>query len=125
MGQLRRGRLRELLLACAAGRWLRRIGWLLGLGGRLERRLAGLLWLGMTGPRDPLTNPLPLTIWVVWWIGLVPLQGLWGNLWRWIDPWRGVLALIRAQGARAPLSSGPVRRAATGVVPLSPAAAAR
>ena len=30
--------------------------------------LAGLLWLGLTGPRDPLTNPLPLTVWVVWWI---------------------------------------------------------
>ena len=69
--------------------------------------LAGLLWLGLTGPRDPLTNPLPLTVWVVWWIGLVALQGVWGNLWRWIDPWRGVLVLIRAEGWRAPLHLSP------------------
>ncbi|MEP3331804.1 hypothetical protein [Sedimentitalea sp.] len=54
-----------------------------------------LIWLGMTGPRDPLTNPLPLAIWTVWWVGLVSLQGVLGDLWRWIDPWRGPVALTR------------------------------
>lgn len=57
--------------------------------------LCALVWLGMTGPRDPLTNPLPLAIWTVWWIGLVSLQGLFGDIWRWIDPWHGPVILTR------------------------------
>lgn len=57
--------------------------------------LCVLVWLGMAGPRDPLTNPLPLAIWTVWWIGLVSLQGLFGNIWRWIDPWYGPVTLTR------------------------------
>lgn len=57
--------------------------------------LCALVWLGMTGPRDPLTNPLPLAIWTLWWIGLVSLQGVFGDLWRWLDPWRGPVALTR------------------------------
>ncbi|MDU9002355.1 hypothetical protein QO231_00660 [Sedimentitalea todarodis] len=73
--------------------------------------LCALVWLGMTGPRDPLTNPLPLAIWTLWWIGLVSLQGLIGDLWRWIDPWRGPVTLTRHllwQGAllRLPASLG-------------------
>ncbi|MDK3073744.1 hypothetical protein QO034_11525 [Sedimentitalea sp. JM2-8] len=54
-----------------------------------------LLWVGLAGPRDPLANPLTLVVWTVWWIGLVTLQGLFGNLWRWINPWTGPVALTR------------------------------
>ncbi len=57
-----------------------------------------LLWLvyvGLNGPRDPLANPLPLTVWTVWWVGLVFVQGFLGNVWRWIDPWRGAVWAVR------------------------------
>ncbi len=65
--------------------------------------LACLVWIGLTGSRDPLANPLPLFIWTLWWIGLVVLQGLIGNLWRWINPWSGPAALLaRLTGMRAP-----------------------
>ena len=49
-----------------------------------------MLWLlaaGIAGSRDPLSNPLPLTVWTLLWIGLTLLQGLFGNLWHWINPW--------------------------------------
>ncbi|MEM8775220.1 MAG: hypothetical protein AAGF53_09310 [Pseudomonadota bacterium] len=47
-----------------------------------------LIWQGVFGPRDPLANPMPLVFWTVFWIVLVTLQGIFGNLWRWIDPFR-------------------------------------
>ena len=57
--------------------------------------LLGLVWVGQNGSRDPLANPLPLFIWTIWWIGFVTLQGLLGNLWRWVNPWSGPVALTR------------------------------
>lgn len=56
--------------------------------------LAVLVWIGLAGPRDPLANLLPLTVWTIWWIGLVVLQGVVGNIWRWINPWTGPAALL-------------------------------
>lgn len=38
--------------------------------------LLALIWAGFNGPRDPLSNPLPLMVWTVFWIGLVSVQGL-------------------------------------------------
>jgi hypothetical protein len=40
-----------------------------------------ILATGLFGSRDPLANPLPLTIWTVWWVGLTLLHALAGNLW--------------------------------------------
>lgn len=57
--------------------------------------LVALLVIGMTGPHDPTRNPLPLAIWALWWVALVTLQGLLGNIWRWINPWTGPYALAR------------------------------
>lgn len=66
--------------------------------------LGWLVWRGLMGPGDPGVNPLPLAIWVVFWIVLVTLQGLVGDLWRWINPWVGVGALLhRVTGMRTPL----------------------
>ncbi|UXX81830.1 hypothetical protein N7U68_11915 [Roseovarius pelagicus] len=66
-----------------------------------------LVWLvlaGLYGSRDPLGNPLPLTVWTVWWIAMVSVQGLIWNHWRWTNPWTGPAALMaRAVGERAPL----------------------
>ena len=61
-----------------------------------------MLWLlaaGIVGSRDPLSNPLPLTVWTLLWIGLTLLQGLFGNLWHWIDPW---YAPVRMAGRLVP-----------------------
>lgn len=54
-----------------------------------------LIWLGLAGPRDPLANPLPLTVWTLWWIGMVTVQGVFGDIWRRIDPLVGPSALLR------------------------------
>lgn len=50
---------------------------------------AVLLAAGFWGSRDPLSNPLPLTVWTLLWAGLVPLQGVLGDLWSWLNPWHG------------------------------------
>ena len=54
-----------------------------------------LITVGFIGSHDPLKNLLPLTIWTVWWIGFVFIQGILGNLWRWVDPWSGLFYLAR------------------------------
>jgi len=56
--------------------------------------LLGLILIGFVGSRDPLKNPLPLVIWTFWWIGLVGVQGLIGNLWHWINPFSGLCELL-------------------------------
>jgi hypothetical protein len=61
--------------------------------------VCALLLAGVSGSRDPLSNPLPLVFWTVWWVGLTLAIGVFGNLWRWLEPWygpyRAVTALIR------------------------------
>ncbi|MGD9912765.1 MAG: hypothetical protein AB7S80_01700 [Rhizobiaceae bacterium] len=62
---------------------------------------AALVSAGFAGSRDPLSNPLPLTIWTLLWIGLTLVQGLAGNLWHWISPWYGPARLMAlATGGR-------------------------
>ncbi|MEY8829931.1 hypothetical protein AB9K34_16210 [Sedimentitalea sp. XS_ASV28] len=78
--------------------------------------LCALVWLGLSGPRDPLTNPLPLMIWTVWWIALVTVQGLFGDLWRWIDPWHGPVALSRWALWRGPALRLPVQLGYSGAI---------
>jgi hypothetical protein len=66
--------------------------------------LLWLVWRGLDGPRDPMANPLSLSVWVVFWIVLVSLQGLLGDLWRCLNPWTGLAAVIgRTAGRRPPL----------------------
>lgn len=79
--------------------WLR---YLVNLG--VTILLGWLVWRGLVGPGDPGVNPLPLGIWVVFWIGIVSVQGLIGDIWRWLNPWVGVGALLHdLTGTRAPL----------------------
>ena len=65
--------------------------------------LAWLVYVGVEGPRDPLANPLPLTIWTLWWVGLVFVQGFVGDIWRWINPWAGPAWIFRALLGHQPL----------------------
>lgn len=63
-----------------------------------------LVWRGLAGSRDPMANPLTLSVWVVFWIALVSLQGIFGDLWRYLNPWTGLAAMTRrVTGRRAPL----------------------
>ena len=56
--------------------------------------LWGAIAIGLTGPRDPLTNMLPLLVWTIFWIGMPLIQATLGDLWRVINPWRGVYRLL-------------------------------
>jgi hypothetical protein len=40
-------------------------------------------------------NVAPLVVFVVWWVGLVPLSALFGNVWRELNPWATMARLIR------------------------------
>ena len=59
--------------------------------------LAILVAAGFFGSRDPLSNPLPLTVWTLLWVGLTLVQGLFGNLWALDQP------LVRAVADRPAL----------------------
>jgi len=64
---------------------------------------AALITAGFAGSRDPLSNPLPLTLWTLLWAGLVLVQGLAGDVWRWLNPWYGPWRLaVSVFGPRAP-----------------------
>ena len=58
--------------------------------------LAVMVTAGFLGSRDPLSNPLPLTVWTLLWVGLTLVQGVFGNLWAWINPWYGPWRLASA-----------------------------
>ncbi len=57
--------------------------------------LVVLVFAGFYGTRDPLENPLPLTIWTLWWIVFTILTAIVGNLWVYLNPWSGPLRLAR------------------------------
>lgn len=57
--------------------------------------LAILLAAGVWGSRDPLSNPLPLVVWTVLWVGMMLVQGVFGNIWAWVNPWTGPIWLLR------------------------------
>jgi hypothetical protein len=50
---------------------------------------AFLIAAGLFGSRDPLSNPLPLLVWTLLWAGFTLLQGVFGDLWSWLNPWYG------------------------------------
>ena len=63
--------------------------------------LAVLIVLGFIGPRDPVENLLPLAIWTLWWVEIVMLHPLFGNLWEAINPFTGPRALVTGRFGRA------------------------
>ena len=62
--------------------------------------LGFLVYAGQFGSNDPLANPLPLFIWTVWWVLLLLLQAICGNIWSWINPWSGLYTLIRGNARK-------------------------
>ena len=71
--------------------------------------LAVLIAAGFFGSRDPLSNPLPLTVWTLLWVGLTLVQGVFGNLWAWINPWYGPWRAVSALLGRARSDPPPKR----------------
>ncbi|WP_298919919.1 hypothetical protein [uncultured Roseobacter sp.] len=65
---------------------------------------AFLIYLGLFGSRNPLSNLMPLTFWTVGWVALVSLSGVFGNIWLWLNPWSGIYRLI---GPQRPLMTLP------------------
>ncbi len=65
--------------------------------------LAALVGLGIAGPPDPLSNPLPLVFWTVGWVGVVSLSGIVGNLWTCLNPWTGLYHLLNPTWPQRPV----------------------
>jgi hypothetical protein len=57
------------------------------VNGAASLLLVLLLLIGFLGNTDPLDNLLPLTVWTLWWVALVVVQAVFGNLWSWLNPW--------------------------------------
>ena len=53
-----------------------------------------LVWIGFNGNRDPLKNPLPMTFWIFFWIGMTVFSALFGNLWKVFSPWEAMLKIL-------------------------------
>ena len=70
---------------------------------------ATLVAAGFLGSRDPLSNPLPLTVWTLVWVGLTLAQGLVGNLWRWLNPWYGPYRLVRRMAGDSGTEAAPLK----------------
>lgn len=56
---------------------------------------AFLIYCGVEGTRDPLTNPLPQAVWTLGWVGVTILHAVVGNFWAFLNPWRFPVRLIR------------------------------
>ena len=66
--------------------------------------LTVLIVAGFLGSRDPLSNPLPLAIWTLWWIGLTIAQAVFGDIWRFLNPWVGPYRLLTGTSRRPPFT---------------------
>jgi hypothetical protein len=60
---------------------------------------------GLIGPNDPAENLLPLAVWTLWWVVIVLLHPLLGNIWGAINPFTGLNAVL--MGSRTPPLSYP------------------
>ncbi len=69
--------------------------WRLGPSWVMATLIGALIWAGLAGPRDPLANPLPLSVWTLWWVGMVAVQGVFGDIWRRVNPLVGPAAALR------------------------------
>jgi hypothetical protein len=65
------------------------------------------IWAGLAGVQAPQANFTPTFIYVIFWVGLVPVSILFGDVFRALNPWR---AIARAAGFVASSVSGPMPR---------------
>ena len=57
--------------------------------------LVALVAAGLAGSRDPLANPLPLSVWTLLWVGLTFIHAVLGNVWPLVNPWTAFARLVR------------------------------
>ena len=57
--------------------------------------LVVLVAAGLAGSRDPLANPLPLSVWTLGWVGLTFAHAVLGYLWPIVNPWTAPARLVR------------------------------
>jgi len=74
-----------------------------------------LLLAGAVGPSSPFKNPLPLSVWVLGWVGIAYVSALIGNVWALINPWDALFRFAtwligRARGGREPKPLRPYPR---------------
>ena len=67
---------------------------------------AGLIAIGIWGPRDPLVNLLPLTVFTAWWIVALIIQGSIGNIWHLLSPWTAPVNWAFGDRSVRPLPEG-------------------
>lgn len=65
-----------------------------------------LIYCGVEGTRDPLTNPLPQAVWTLGWVGITILHAVVGNLWAVLNPWRFPVRLMRRAAGLTPDGAG-------------------
>ena len=63
--------------------------------------LVALVAAGLEGSRDPLANPLPLSVWTLMWVGLTFAHAVLGYLWPIVNPWTALAHLARKILGRA------------------------
>jgi hypothetical protein len=63
------------------------------------------IWAGLAGVQSPQANFAPTFVYVIFWVGLVLLSILFGDVFRAFNPWR---AIARVAGAIATRLSGPM-----------------
>ncbi len=109
-----------IVALCPAGRlrsWLESTRWTLcplarrslWLNSLSSAALIGLIVVGFAGSRDPLANPLPLSVWTLAWVGLTLAHAVFGELWPCLNPWAALAAIARRlAGLRAAGGVGPL-----------------
>ncbi len=63
------------------------------------------IWAGLAGVQSPQANFTPTFIYVIFWVGLVPVSIIFGDVFRAFNPWR---AIARAAGFVATRVAGPM-----------------
>lgn len=75
-------------------------GWRM-LFGAISVGLLIVVWLAaLVGRPDAGDNIAPVFIWVIFWLGLVPIVVLFGNLWSVLNPWRAAADAVAWAWAR-------------------------
>lgn len=82
-----------------------------GLLGAVAIGLLALVFLAAAiGDRSPAANIAPTFIYVVFWLGLVPLVVLLGNVWSVLNPWRAAADAVAGIAQLAGYRRGPLLR---------------
>jgi hypothetical protein len=82
--------------------WLRIIGGLIGFA-----LFVLVCFAALAGERSAGTNIAPTFVYVAFWLGLVPVVVLFGDVWRWLNPWRAAADATAWLWARSRLEWDP------------------